>query len=187
MFDALLRSIGSLAFDFYLSFTLLSLTEFPSLLIVSLTLDLTGRKWITVIMMAICFVFSILTTFVGSDLPSVSCAIVARFGANITCTVTLHWAAEMLTTPLRGSGTSAIQICGYEGTVISLYFVYLKVYVAELPLIIVGIVAAIGAVIAMFLLETAGKNMIQNFEETEDIIREQKFFDIPFLYKNVES
>lgn len=67
---------------------------------------------------------------------------------------------------------------------ISPYFVYLKVYVAEL---IVGIVAAIGAVIAMFLPETAGKNMPQNFEETEDIIREQKFFDIPFLHKNVES
>lgn len=138
-------------------------------------------------MMAICFVFSIQTTFVGSGLPSVLCAIVARFGANITYTVTLQWAAEMLTTPLRGSGTSAIQICGYVGTVISPYFVYLKVSVAELPLIIVGIVAAIGAVIAMFLPETASKIMPQSFEETEDIIREQKFFDIPFLLKNVES
>lgn len=47
--------------------------------------------------------------------------------------------------------------------------------------------AAIGAVIAMFLPETAGKNMPQNFEETEDIICEQKFFDIPFIHKNVES
>lgn len=54
-----------------------------------------------------------------------SCAIVARFGANITYTVTLHWAAEMLTTPLRGSGTSAIQICGYEGIVISPYFIHI--------------------------------------------------------------
>lgn len=185
IFDALLRSIGALAFNFFLSFTLLSLTEFPSLLIVSFTLDLTGRKWITVTMMFCCSIFSLLTAFVPNSVVSVLCAIIARFGVNICYTVTLQWAAEMLPTPVRGSGSSIVQICGYIATVISPYIVYLKVYMPVLPLIIVGGIAGIGTIAAIFLPETAGKNMPQTFEEAEDLVNGQKFFDIPFLRKRI--
>ncbi|XP_069361594.1 carcinine transporter-like [Maniola hyperantus] len=183
IFDALLRSIGSLAFDFFLSFTILSATEFPSLLTVSFTLDLIGRKWISITMMSLCCIFSILTSIVPSGLPSVLCAVVARYGVNICYMVAMQWAAEMLPTPVRGSGTSVVQICGYVATVISPYIVYLKVYIPGLPLIIVGIIAAIGAVAAMFLPETAGKSMPQTFEDAENQMRESKFLDVPFLRK----
>lgn len=183
IFDALLRSIGSLAFDFFLSFTVLSATEFPSLLTVSFTLDLTGRKWLSITMMSFCCVFSILTLVVPSGLPSVLCAMVARYGINICYMVALQWAAEMLPTPVRGSGTSVVQTCGYIATVLSPYIVYLKVYIPGLPLIIVSMIASIGAIASMFLPETAGRTMPQTFEEAETQIRESKFFDVPFLRK----
>ncbi|CAH0723017.1 unnamed protein product, partial [Brenthis ino] len=182
--DGLLRSIGTLDFDFFLSFTLLSFPQFPSLLIASFTLDLTGRKWITVIMMFCCCIFSILIALVPSGWYSILCAIVAIFCVYLSYTVTLQWAAEMLPTCVRGFGSSIVQICGYIGTVISPFIAYLKVYITVLPLIIVGIIAAIGTVAALFLPETAGRNMPETFEEAEDLVKNQKFFHIPFLRKS---
>ncbi|XP_014366561.2 carcinine transporter [Papilio machaon] len=183
VFDALVRSVGSLGFDFFLSFTLVSLTEFPSLVIVAFVLDLTGRKWLTIISFSLCCIFSIATAFVGGGLQSVLCAVVARFCVNIATNTSIQWAAEMLPTPVRGSGTSIVHICGYLATVISPYVVYLETYIIWLPLVIVGSLAGLGAVLAFILPETARRDMPQTFEEAEELIRDQKLFDIPFLEK----
>ncbi|XP_068633640.1 carcinine transporter-like [Battus philenor] len=183
VFDALVRSIGSLGFDFFLSFTLVSFTEFPSLLIISFILDLTGRKWLTIVVFMLCCIFSFATAFVGGGLPSVLCAVVARFCVNMAINTAMQWAAEMLPTPVRGSGASIVHICGYVATVLSPYVVYLETFVTWLPLVLVGLIAALGAMLALVLPETACRDMPQTFEEAEELIRSQKFFDVPFLHK----
>ncbi|CAG5039514.1 unnamed protein product [Parnassius apollo] len=183
VYDALVRSIGSLGFDFFLSFSILSLTEFPSLVIVSFVLDLIGRKWLSIVAFIITSIFSVTTAFVGGGLPSVLCAVVARFSINMACTAAIQWGAEMLPTSVRGSGASIIHICGYVATVISPYIVYLENFITWLPLVIVGAIAALGAVLSLALPETAGRDMPQTFEDGDQLIKSQRLFDVPFLQR----
>ncbi|XP_050360806.1 carcinine transporter-like [Nymphalis io] len=184
VFDALVRSIGGLGFDFFLSFTLVSFTEFPSLVLVSFILDITGRKWTCIGALLVGSMFSVLTAFIGSGLPSVLCAIVSRFAVNMACNITTQWAAEILPTNVRGSGASIVHICSYVGIFISPYIVYLKNFVTWLPLVVVGFIALLGALVALTLPETAGIDMPQTFDDTINMIDGQTFFDIPCLRKN---
>ncbi|CAK1588466.1 unnamed protein product [Parnassius mnemosyne] len=183
VYDALVRSIGSLGFDFFLSFSFLSLTELPSLVIVSFVLDLIGRKWLSIISFIVSCIFSVTIAFVGGGLPSVLCAIAARFFVNMACNTAIQWGAEMLPTSVRGSGASIIHICGYVATVISPYIVYLENFITWLPFVIVGAIAALGAVLSLALPETAGRDMPQTFEDADELVRNQKLFDVPFLQR----
>ncbi|XP_047543799.1 carcinine transporter-like [Vanessa atalanta] len=184
VFDALVRSIGGLEFDFFLSFTLVSFTEFPSLVLVSFILDITGRKWTCIVALLVSCIFSVLTAFIGSGLPSVLCAIISRFAVNMACNITTQWAAEILPTNVRGSGASIVHICSYVGIFISPYIIYLRNFITWLPLVIVGFIALLGALLALTLPETAGIDMPQTFDDTVNMIDGQKFFDIPCLRKN---
>ncbi|XP_072930323.1 carcinine transporter-like [Epargyreus clarus] len=183
IFDALIRSLGGLQFDFFISFTLVSLTEFPSLVLVSFILDLTGRKWLSILCLLVSGIFSVLTAFLSGGLLSVLCAVAARFAVNMCVNIALQWGAEMMPTQVRGSSQSVIHICGYIATILSPYIVYLEIYVTWLPLVIVGIVAIIAALSAIALPETACKDMPQTFEDAEVLITNQKMFEIPCLNK----
>ncbi|XP_049885282.1 solute carrier family 22 member 13-like [Pectinophora gossypiella] len=180
VFDSLVRTVGQLKFDFFVSFTIVSMTEFPSLVIVSFVLDWTGRKWMTLVTLLICGIFSIITTFVGAGLPSVLCAVVARFCANMACNTAMQWAAEILPTPVRGSGISVVHICGYVGTVISPFIVYLETVVEWLPLIVVGAIAFLGAAVCLGLPETAAKEMPQTFDDAEELIKSTSMLEYPW-------
>ncbi|XP_052746466.1 carcinine transporter-like [Bicyclus anynana] len=183
IFDALIRSIGGLGFDFFLSFTLVSFTELPSLVIVSFAIDITGRKGMTIIAFIICFIFCLATAFISNGLPSVLCAVVSRFAINMCANIGMQWAAEMLPTPVRGSGSSIVHIFSYIGIVISPYIVYLDNYITWLPLVVVAVIALIGLLLALALPETAGIDMPQTFDEAEELLSNQKLIDIPFLRK----
>uniref|UniRef100_A0A2A4JVU5 Major facilitator superfamily (MFS) profile domain-containing protein n=1 Tax=Heliothis virescens TaxID=7102 RepID=A0A2A4JVU5_HELVI len=178
IFDALIRTIGQLQFDFYVSFSVISLTEFPSLVILSFVLDYTGRKPMMIITLTVCAIFSFLIPFVSGGLTSMLCAVVARFMVNMACNTVMQWAAEVLPTSVRGSGTSIAHICGYIATVISPFVAYLEVYKPWLPMVIVGSIGAAGALLSITLPETAKRDMPQTFENAEDLIRSQGFFDM---------
>lgn len=183
VFDALVRSIGSLGFDFFLSFTLISSSEFPALILLSIILDLIGRKWLSIVALCVCCTFTLISSFVSPGLPSVMCIVIARFAINMTCNISLQWAAEMLPTPVRGSGASMIHICSYVACIVSPFISYMKNFVFWLPPIIIGILALLGALLALILPETTGIDMPQTFEEAEELINKQKMFDIPCLRK----
>lgn len=187
VFDSLIRTIGQLQFDFFLSFSVISLTEFPSLVIISFALDNTGRKLMLITVMILSAVFSFLIPFVGSGIPSVVCAVIARFAVNMACNTTLQWSAEFLPTSVRGSGTSLVHICGYIATVISPFVAYLETYMVGLPMLVVGSVGIFAAFIGFFLPETARKQMPQTFEDAETMARNQGLIEIPFLQKKKDG
>jgi MFS transporter, OCT family, solute carrier family 22 (organic cation transporter), member 13 len=179
VFDVSTRTLDELEYDFFLTFTLVSLTELPSLLIVSFVLDLTGRRWLTIVVMTICALSSLLTAFVGKGLAPVVCAMVTRFTVNMASNTAMQWGAELLPTPVRGSGANIIHICGYIGTVISPFIAYLEVVTYWLPFVIVGCGGVLCAVLAFMLPETARKEMPQTFEAAEDLMRNKTFWDLP--------
>lgn len=183
IFDVSARSVGHLNFDFFLSFTLVSLTEFPSLLIVSLVLDLTGRRWLAIMSLAVCCVFCFLTAFITDGLASVMFSVIVRFTINMACNTAMQWGAEMLPTSVRGSGSSIIHICGYIATVISPFIAYLAVVSYWLPMAICGFVGIFALVLTFLLPETAKKDLPHTFEDTEDMIRKQKLWDFPCAQK----
>ncbi|CAK1554643.1 unnamed protein product [Leptosia nina] len=187
IFDALIRTIGGLEFDFFLSFTFVSMTEFPSLLILTLILDLTGRKWLSIVFLVNVCVFSVMCIFIGQGLPSVICTVIARFSVNFAINATQQWAAEILPTPVRGSGTSIVHICSYVSTIISPYIVYSGNFVTWLPHFIIGCTALLGASCAFMLPETAGKDIPHTLKDAEDLMSNQKAFDIPFLRKKTDE
>ncbi|KAJ8737920.1 hypothetical protein PYW08_000515 [Mythimna loreyi] len=179
IFDSLVRTIGQLQFDFYVSFTVISLTEFPSLFVLSFLLDYTGRKLMMITVLTFCTIFCFLIPFVGGGLASVLCAVAARFTMNMACNVVMQWAAEVLPTPIRGSGTSIGHTCGNIGTVIAPFIAYLDIYKPWLPMVIVACIAASGALISLALPETAQRDIPQTFEDAEELIMSQGFFDLP--------
>lgn len=182
-FDALVRSVGQLQFDFFVSFTLISFTEFPSLVLIGFIMDKTGRLWLEFVTLMLCCIFTFLTIFVPSGLPSLLCAVTARFFVNMSCNTIMQWATEVLPTPVRGTGMSVVHVCGYVGTVISPFIVYLENYITWLPLIVTACVAALSAVVSLGIPETCGKELPQTFHDAEELVRNKRYFEIPFLMK----
>lgn len=183
IFDTLVRSVGSLNFDFFVSFTLVSLTEFPSLILLSFILDYIGRKWLAVISLTICGMFSFITPFVGGGLQSVLCAVGARFACNLAIDSILQWSAELLPTEIRGSGTSIVHICGYIATCISPFISYSDNYVSWLSSFVVGVISLFSALICFYLPETAQKEMPQTLSEVDNLMKNRQLWDMPYLRK----
>ncbi|KAM3960976.1 carcinine transporter-like [Aphomia sociella] len=186
VFDGLVRSLKQLEFDYFLTFSLVSFTEVPSMILTAFVMDWMGRRWLCSIVMFISFVFSILTVST-SGLTSVIFAIIARFAVNISYSASMQWAAEMMPTSVRGSGVSIVHVCGYVATVISPYIIYLETYIYWLPLILIGCIAGFGGVIALALPETARKDMPQTFEDAEELVRSLRFWEAPFLSKKSKT
>lgn len=184
-FDSLIRTIGQLQFNYFVSFSVISFTEFPSLVILSFVLDFTGRKSMMIVTMSICAIFSFLIPFVGGGLPSVLCAVVARFAVNMACNTAMQWTAEMLPTSVRGSGSSIVHICGYVAIVIAPFIAHLETYSPWLPMVVVGCVAVFAALLSFTLPETAKRDMPQTFDDAEEMIRSQGFFDLPCSKKTI--
>lgn len=183
VYDSLVRTIDQLGFDFFVSFTVISATEFPSLLILSLTMDFIGRRWLTIISMLTCALFCFITPIVGDGLPAVITSVIARFAVNMSFNGIVQWVAEMLPTPVRGSGTSFVHICGYIATVLSPFVAYLDHVAYWLPMILVGTISIIAAAISLALPETAQRCMPQTFDDAEELIRNQSIKDIICLRK----
>lgn len=179
VFDGLFRNLDQLQFDFFYSFAASSATELPSVLLCAFIMDILGRRWLAVIVLTINSVASVLTMFVKSGVSSVVCAVIARFVINMALNTSLQWSAELLPTPVRGSGVSYIIICGNIGIILSPYITYLKVYRVWLPYVIFGCLAIIGAVISSALPETAGKELPQTFDDAETLARTKHFWQMP--------
>lgn len=179
VFDGLVRSVGQIDFDYFVTFSLVSFTEFPSLILLAFVMDWLGRRWLTIIVMLISGMFSLFTVFVGSGIQSVIYAIIARFAVNMSYNAAMQWAAEILPTSVRGVGVSVVHICGYIATVLTPYIVYLRTIWNELPLIIIGGTAFFGVLVAIFLPETAKRDMPQTFDDADEIFRGQKFWELP--------
>ncbi|CAH0401827.1 unnamed protein product [Chilo suppressalis] len=186
IFDLSTRTINQLKYDFFLSFTFISLTEFPSLVLISFILDPVGRRWLTIVVMLICAVFSILTPLIPNSIASVVCAVISRFTINMTANTATQWVAEVLPTAVRGSGAATVHICAYMASVISPFIAHLDSIAYWLPFAFISCIASLCAILAFLLPETANKEMPQTFEAAETLMREKDLWFFPWN-KNNES
>lgn len=183
IFEGLVRSIGQLDFSFFVSFSLISFTELPSVLIVAFTMDYIGRRWLCIFFMGISCVFCVLIALT-SGVHTVICAVIARFAVNIGHSAATQWAPEILPTSVRGSGVSIVHICGYVASFLTPYIVYLNVYISWLPLAVIAAIAGLGMLVAFDLPETAMRGMPHTFEEAEKLTNNQILWTFPILQAN---
>lgn len=183
VFDGLLRNIGNLDFDFFVTFALLSATELPSMLLLAAVLDFLGRRWLVAIVLTMSTIFTFLTIFASTGLQSVIFVVIARFGVNMSYGAIMQWAAELFPTAVRGSSVAFVHICGFVAFAISPYIVLLNNYAFWLPLMVIGIVGLLGSILPLFLPETAKKEMPHSFEDADQLMTSQQFCEMPCIRK----
>ncbi|XP_026323618.1 organic cation transporter protein-like [Hyposmocoma kahamanoa] len=172
IFDGLVRMSENLGLDFFITFTLTSATEIPSVTLLALVLDRWGRRILTCGPMTIAGVLSLIAAFVPKGIPQVALAIMARFCINMSYNAAIQWATELLPTGVRASGSSVVHVSGYIGTVVSPFIVYSERYWRSLPLLLLGIIGLIAASIGVLLPETRGRPMPQTIADGERLVRE---------------
>ncbi|VVD00914.1 unnamed protein product [Leptidea sinapis] len=171
IFDGLVRMSEGLGLDFFITFTLTSATEIPSVTLLTVVLDRWGRRNLVCGPLLIAGVLSLMAAFVPRGIPQVSLAIMARFMINMAYNAAIQWAAELLPTGARASGSSLVHVSGYVATVISPFIVFSERLWRSLPLLILGIIALLAAAVGLLLPETNGRQMPQTIEEGERIVR----------------
>ncbi|XP_045760723.1 organic cation transporter protein-like [Maniola jurtina] len=170
IFDGLVRMSEGLGFDFFITFTLTSATEIPSVTLLAFVLDKWGRRILTCGPMFTSGVLILIAAFVPKGIPQVTLAIMARFLINMSYNAAIQWSAELLPTPVRASGSSLIHVSGYVATLVSPYIVYSERVWRSLPLLILGLIAMVGSSVSLLLPETNGMQMPQTIEEGEKIV-----------------
>ncbi|VVC99848.1 unnamed protein product [Leptidea sinapis] len=181
-YDVLLRNIESLGYDFFLSFTLISITELPACILVGFVLDRLGRKFMMVVSLGICIICCITIILLSGGLAAVAFAMIARFTLNISYNISMQWPNEIVPTCVRGSATSIIHICGVFAAVLSPYIAYSENYVTGMPLILIAIISATGILCCFVIPETSGKDLPQTFSEAEELVVNEKCLIVPISF-----
>ncbi|XP_063545944.1 organic cation transporter protein-like [Cydia strobilella] len=171
MFDGLVRLSESLGLDFFLTFTLASATEIPSVTLLALVMDRWGRRKLTVVPMGLSGILIGIAAFLPKGVPQTTAAVMARFFINMSYTAAIQWATEMLPTGVRASGSSLVHVSGYVATVLSPFIVFSERYWRSLPLLIMSGLAVLAVGCGLMLPETMGRPMPQTIADGEALVR----------------
>ncbi|CAB3245459.1 unnamed protein product [Arctia plantaginis] len=187
IFDGLVRLSNAFGLDFFITFTLTSATEIPSVSLLTILLDRWGRRNLTAVPMGLCGIMIVISLFVPKGIPQASLAIAARFCINMSYNAVIQWVTELLPTPVRASGSATLHMSGYIATVLSPFIVYSEITWSLLPLLILGITAIVGSGMSIMLPETKGLPMPQSLADSERIIRERSLCGKPVDVEDVEN
>ncbi|CAB3221118.1 unnamed protein product [Arctia plantaginis] len=179
IFDGLVRLSDSFGLDFFVTFTLTSATEIPSIAFLVVVLDRWGRRNLGFGPMTLTGVLILIALFVPKGITQAALAITARFFLNMSYCASIQWATEILPTPFRASGSSILHMTGYVATAMSPFIIYSEHIWSKLPLLFMGIISLISAGISLLLPETQGKQMPQTVTDSENIIRQQRLCGKP--------
>ncbi|XP_068628771.1 beta-alanine transporter-like [Battus philenor] len=171
IFDGLVRMSEGLGLDFFITFTLTSATEIPSVTLVAIVLDRWGRRNLTIGPIITAGILTIVAAFSSKGLPQVVLAIAARFAINMSYNAAVQWSTELMPTGARASGSSLVHVSGYVATMLSPFIVYSERLWAPLPLLILGVTALMASSFGFLLPETMGRPMPQTIDEGERFVR----------------
>ncbi|KAL4707131.1 hypothetical protein ACJJTC_018866 [Scirpophaga incertulas] len=171
LFDGLVRLSEGLGLNFFITFTLASATEIPSVTLLALILDRWGRRWLTCGPLTVAGVLTLIAAAVPKGAPQVSLCIAARFCVNMAYNAAIQWATELLPTSVRASGSSLVHVSGYVATVVSPYIVYSERVWAPLPLVLLGAVGLAAGACGVPLPETRGARLPRDVRDGERLAR----------------
>lgn len=181
VFDGYVRNISSLGLNAFITFTLAATSELPANLLLTCTLDMWGRRWYASSGLVLSGVFSILAAMVPLGPPTATLALIGRFFINISYSIGLQYATELLPTVVRAQGVAFVHIMGYVASIIAPHIVYLAHISPAIPLVSLGICGLVGGMLVLFLPETLHMPMPQTLADGEKFGRDQKFCHFPCI------
>ncbi|CAK1541331.1 unnamed protein product [Leptosia nina] len=175
IFDTLVRLTEGLGFNFFITFTLVSATEIPSVILVAFTLDRLGRRNLTLIPVITTGFLILAAASVPKGTARVTLAVLARFMINMMMTAVTQWATEMFPTAVRASGTSLMHVISFAAIIASPFIAFSERLWYTLPFIIVAGIAFSAGVFTLQLPETKGIPMPQTIQDAEKLIQMNMF------------
>jgi len=156
--------------DEYLSFFLSGLVEIPGYLFCWAVMDRWGRRWPLCMLMVVGGLFCVATVLMPEDAINGTLVLylVAKCAASGSFLILYPFAAEVYPTEVRGIGIGFTAYLGGLGLAGIPFINYLGSEVLVLPLVVMGILSAIGGIVGLRLPETLFKKLPQTIEEGEE-------------------
>lgn len=156
--------------DEYLSFFLSGLVEIPGYLFCWAVMDRWGRRWPLCMLMVVGGLFCVATVLMPEDAINGTLVLylIAKCAASGSFLILYPFAAEVYPTEVRGIGIGFTAYLGGLGLAVIPFINYLGSEVLVLPLVVMGIISAIGGVVSLRLPETLFKKLPQTIEEGEE-------------------
>ncbi|CAD5124279.1 DgyrCDS12570 [Dimorphilus gyrociliatus] len=163
----------SLSGDKYMNFFIVSLLEIPGTVVAIIAMTLIGRRYPLVFFNLFAAVFLILSSVfttvkingeLNEDLMT-SMALIAKFGISGAFTIELIYSLEIYPTSLRGTGTGITVGCGFMGSIMAPYSVYLYRKYPIVPGLVFAGVSFIAAFLSLLEPETLGRPLPNTIEE----------------------
>ncbi|KAJ2944013.1 hypothetical protein O0L34_g8339 [Tuta absoluta] len=170
-FDSLARLSETLGLDFFVTFTVMSVTEIPSIASLVVLLDRFGRRMLVFVPMTLAGILSLVTAFLPRGVASVALATIARFFANMAYGTVIQWGPELMPTVVRASGASFVHMSGFAALTVSPFIVFAERAWEGLPMILVAVLGLMGGSMAFLLPETKGRAMPQTMADWEDLVK----------------
>jgi len=171
-------NVENLAGNLFVNFSLLSLTELPSVFIGQFLIDRFGRRWVHCVCMVLAtapLMLSIL--FVSShDNLVVGLNIISKVASNVGWFIMWVQCVEIFPTSLRSTGITIASVVAALGAMTGPFVVDLGKFDLKYPYIVFSLVGIVGTIFTTLVPETKGGTISENVEDTIKMEKNFKFF-----------
>ncbi|CAB3382639.1 Hypothetical predicted protein [Cloeon dipterum] len=156
-----------------------SLVILPGCAVVAFLQEKVGRKLLALSALFFCALF---IAFAGAirnmDISheySIGLALLGRFAVVVAYNSGAQYTAELVPAQVQAGGVAAIHVAGYLASILSPQVLYLEQVYPSLPELVLGLLAAFGAALCLFLPETSHKTLPVTLEEGEQFGKGDSF------------
>jgi len=174
-------NVENLAGDMFVNFSLLSLTEMPSVFIGQFLIDRYGRRWIHTICLVISTLPFLISIFLvtNSEMGTVVVilSIFSKIASNVGWFIMWVQCIEVFPTPLRGTGMNV-------SVMVSTLIGMTGPYVVDLgsshdlryPFSIFAMFGILGIIVSTLVPETKGRPLAEKIEDIDEMVADFRFF-----------
>ncbi|XP_077076352.1 organic cation transporter protein [Siphateles boraxobius] len=161
-------NISDFGMNIYLTQMIFGLVEMPARTITLFTLN-RSRRISQLAFLAVGGLACLLTIFIPDDLSifRTVLAMVGKFGITASLSIVYIYSAEVFPTVIRQNGIGMGSMCARAGGVIAPIIYLLRNISHHAPMVVFGLCPLIGAVLTMFLPETAHNPLPDTIEDVE--------------------
>ncbi|XP_066450653.1 solute carrier family 22 member 2 [Eleutherodactylus coqui] len=190
IYQGLIMHMGSTSSNIYFDFFISALVEFPSALIIIVTVDRIGRRYPWAVACVITGLACLLTAFIPEGFSGLKIALgcVSRMGITLSYEMICLVNAELYPTFIRNLGVMVCSsMCDLGGTITPFIVYRLANIWQELPLIVFAIIGVISGILVLLLPETKGCDLPETIEDAENLHRKHESNKIKITYLEVKS
>lgn len=190
LYQGLIMHMGIAGGDIYFDFFISALVEFPSAIIILMTVDRFGRRYPWAIGTLLAGIACLINAFIppGLDWLKVTMAYLSRMGITLCYEMICLVNAELYPTFIRNLGIMVCSSMCDLGGIITPFIVYRLAGIwHELPLIVFAVTGVIAGGLVFVLPETKGKTLPETIEEAENLHKQKKIKAETITYLEVKA